>query len=1137
MRVFTAFENGTTITRSLANHVSPTATLIAFVLFLTPIWVSAQTLTPIELPENGVVAAPLLEDEYGNLYSTLVIVKFSELVFDSTRGQVIVSPASHLVSGKQSVGAALEDIDKEYGSFTIRKVVPNAVWGDTLRAHVRTGNPVVISDYSQLFEFWFDTPVPLAQVRSEIELIHEVEYTEEPQIIILDSAPSPFTPNDPLYSDQWYLDTVDAERAWAITKGIGANGPLGIAFADLFPCDLTGLNMHPDLINKLMVFDCAGSDRHGYGVSGMAGAETDNSLFLASLGREINLYGFQGLSSGLPRIIHALGDPGHPSYQNIDIVNNSWGWFSSQPDISSSVRDDIRSLLEMGIVVIASGGNQCSSQNPCPRLRYPAAYYFDDIDDGNGDIIAARVIAVSATRPSDSIVPENNYSPGIDPINNPFIAFIDVAAPGDSVRILRTLPDGTHTTGTSGGTSLATPLVAAQAALILSINPTLRVDEVYEIITRSAEKVDQGNHPDSFFYTDTSTGENLSWNQRSGYGRINAYEALRYTIERFGATIPVGQSAYLYDDVFEMWPNVHLIVNGNIDIQSVDFIPRSLYAQWKGISLRGLGNSILSNVLISGAEVGIVSRGEWVSVRNSQLIDNYAGIIADYRFCHGICSLERSDLSIENVLIESYVKYGLYMRNVDWGMSNSTIRNGGDAIYASNATALRFNYNRIQNNEGDGIRLAANSEMHFGRIGDMIGFRGCNRVTNNQNRQVVALLGSYLNMGEGFDVGGYNVIDGLGSACRVHNSSGSIVEAEYNYWGSTTAPPSSYFCGTHSVDVSPYLISDPGIHCLSVGYRPASSDTPALNVSVDSDVQQASRDWSSDPTELLAQRIQDTRNYLINHLEADDASAQLRFLVGLHRRDIGDATGEWGATYEVLESLKSHLSEGDPRDLTVGIRSVAEGAVVVLLETALASGDVDTADQFVTAYEEVITGADEVLVFALNAISVDEAYGRYETALDRISGLIRYLDDDHAGLATDLAFMAEVIAAKAGIPYEAPQPGPATGGGLDVVSMAEGSDGSLPLEYALHGSYPNPTSGLAMIPLDLPEVAVVHVEIFDILGRRVSILSNGLLPAGRHELSLDGRALAAGTYLIVSRIEADGPTRPLVFRQKLTVLR
>jgi subtilisin family serine protease len=77
-----------------------------------------------------------------------------------------------------------------------------------------------------------------------------------------------------------------------------------------------------------------------------------------------------------------------------------------------------------------------------------------------------------------------------------------------------------------GGTSSATPLVAGIAALMLSVNPNLSVDEVRDIIRRTGDKI--GDR--STYHSDPDTG--LSHSELFGYGRVNAAKAVREAQQR-----------------------------------------------------------------------------------------------------------------------------------------------------------------------------------------------------------------------------------------------------------------------------------------------------------------------------------------------------------------------------------------------------------------------------------------------------------------------------------------------------------------------------------------------------------------------------------------------------------------------------
>jgi hypothetical protein len=63
-------------------------------------------------------------------------------------------------------------------------------------------------------------------------------------------------------------------------------------------------------------------------------------------------------------------------------------------------------------------------------------------------------------------------------------------------------------------------------------------------------------------------------------------------------------------------------------------------------------------------------------------------------------------------------------------------------------------------------------------------------------------------------------------------------------------------------------------------------------------------------------------------------------------------------------------------------------------------------------------------------------------------------------------------------------------------------------------AYPNPSGGEATVALSLRERAEVRVALYDVLGREVATLADGVLAAGRHVLTLDGSVLPAGVYLV-----------------------
>lgn len=77
----------------------------------------------------------------------------------------------------------------------------------------------------------------------------------------------------------------------------------------------------------------------------------------------------------------------------------------------------------------------------------------------------------------------------------------------------------------------------------------------------------------------------------------------------------------------------------------------------------------------------------------------------------------------------------------------------------------------------------------------------------------------------------------------------------------------------------------------------------------------------------------------------------------------------------------------------------------------------------------------------------------------------------------------------------------------------------LPAGIAIGAPYPNPFTDAVRIPFNLDRPSHVRIEVYDLLGRRVSVAEHSLHPPGSHETLLEGAGLTPGVYLVRYAIE------------------
>lgn len=93
------------------------------------------------------------------------------------------------------------------------------------------------------------------------------------------------------------------------------------------------------------------------------------------------------------------------------------------------------------------------------------------------------------------------------------------------------------------------------------------------------------------------------------------------------------------------------------------------------------------------------------------------------------------------------------------------------------------------------------------------------------------------------------------------------------------------------------------------------------------------------------------------------------------------------------------------------------------------------------------------------------------------------------------------------------------------------SPNDLPMVTKLHQNYPNPFNPLTTITYEVPVAGHVKLSVFDVLGREVALVTDGMVSAGTHHARVDGSSLTTGVYYYRLSTNAGSFTKKLIIQK------
>ena len=410
----------------------------------------------------------------------------------------------------------------------------------------------------------------------------------EPNILV-ETQPH-YTPRDPLYPKQWYLNNkggselvggaqIYAEAAWDMTRGVRS---IVIAIAD-DSVDLT----HPDFQGEgkivspidlkdddLSPMPVAESDNHGTACAGVAAAEENGK-------------GIVGVAPGCALMpIRTTGFLDDDSVEKIfnwaiekgaAVISCSWGPGAVYYPLSLRQSAVITKAATQGrggrgcVILFAAGNANRPVNGTVNEKGWPNNLLGDRTNWLAGFAVHPDVIAVAASTSLNKKAAYSNWGTSISvcaPSNNapPGTWLPQTGSIATGPEVTQYLPglgvftadrvgapgyDAGDYTDTFGGTSSATPVVAGVAALVLSANPRLTAPEVRGILEQTADKIVDPEPDPQLGNRMGNYDPNSRRSDWFGYGKVNAFKAVQAAVRKGGGNPNIGGAAF--SDISGHW--------------------------------------------------------------------------------------------------------------------------------------------------------------------------------------------------------------------------------------------------------------------------------------------------------------------------------------------------------------------------------------------------------------------------------------------------------------------------------------------------------------------------------------------------------------------------------------------------------
>lgn len=397
---------------------------------------------------------------------------------------------------------------------TIDKTINSALSEDTLLVKYKstlsqTEHRIAGATLIKQFSEYHFAVVKVRDKKNINKVIAKYQSLKNVESVTPSSLYKPLSLTDPKISEQYQINMLQLNES----QKLAGNAPVTIAVID------QGVDMnHPDLKGRLLPsynavnpMNQGTPDFHGTHVAGIVSANKNNGIGGYGVNPNAKILPIDVFDGGWGATDYAIAEGiKYAVEKGSKVINMSLGG----PMDSPLIKEAVKKALEKNVVVIAAAGNTGDD-----TLSYPAAY--------------EGVISVGSINDKKKLSSFSSYGPSID-----------IVAPGEEIYAPIYEYGKQSSFAEMSGTSMASPMVAGVASLLLSKYPKLTPTEIEYILEHTSEDLGEKGYDIKF-----------------GNGLVNPLAALKFNLKELPA---YSKKKWSEKEIFENAEKIDLSKEANI---------------------------------------------------------------------------------------------------------------------------------------------------------------------------------------------------------------------------------------------------------------------------------------------------------------------------------------------------------------------------------------------------------------------------------------------------------------------------------------------------------------------------------------------------------------------------------------------